>query len=94
MKITNIKIEKFRLLDNIEINLENIITTVALMFFKNGKFSIEQASHFANLSLYDFMDECKRNQIPVISYDEGELESEMKLMNSSITCIRGKYEFK
>ena len=51
------------------------------MLFKNGKFSMEQASHFANLFLYDFMDECKKNQIPVISYDEGELENEMKLMS-------------
>ena len=58
-----------------------IKTTIALMLFKNGKFSIEQASHFANLSLYDFMDECKKNQIPVISYDKGELENEMKLMS-------------
>ncbi len=53
----------------------------ALMLFKNGKFSIEQASHFANLSLYDFMNECKKNQIPIISYDDGELENEMKLMS-------------
>ena len=60
---------------------QTIKTSTALMLFKNGKFSIEQASHFANLSLYDFMDECKKNQIPVISYDKGELENEMKLMS-------------
>ncbi len=58
-----------------------IKVNTALMLFKNAKFSIEQASHFANLSLYDFMDECKKNQIPVISYDEDELENEMKLMS-------------
>ncbi len=61
--------------------IHSIKTSIALMLFKNGKFSIEQASHFANLSLYDFIDECKKNQIPVISYDEGELENEMKLMS-------------
>ncbi len=55
--------------------------STALILFKNSKFSIEQASHFANLSLYDFMDKCKKNRIPVISYDESELESEMKLMS-------------
>jgi len=54
---------------------------IALMLFKNNKFSIEQASDFSNLSLYDFMDECKKQQILVISYDDGELENEMKLMN-------------
>ncbi len=60
---------------------QTIKTSTALMLFKNGKFSIEQASHFANLSLYDFMDECKKNQIPIISYNEDELENEMKLMS-------------
>jgi len=39
---------------------QTIKLSTALMLFKNGKFSIEQASHFANLSLYDFMDECKK----------------------------------
>ncbi len=60
---------------------ETIKISTALMLFKNGKLSIEQATHFANLSLYDFMDECKKNQIPVISYDEDELENEMRLMS-------------
>ena len=60
---------------------QTIKVSTALMLFKNSKFSIEQASHFANLSLYDFMEECKRNQIPVISYDENELADEMKLMS-------------
>ncbi len=59
---------------------QTIKISTALMLFKNDKFSIEQASQFANLSLYDFMDECKKNQIPIISYDENELENEMKLM--------------
>ncbi len=27
------------------------------------------------------MDECKKNQIPVINYDEDELKNEMKLMS-------------
>jgi len=58
-----------------------ITLNIALILFKYAKFSIEQASHFANLSLYDFMDECKKNHIPVISYDEDELENEMELMS-------------
>ena len=54
----------------------------ALMLFKNAKFSIEQASRFANLSIYEFMDECKKNRIPIISYDEGELENELKMLEN------------
>ena len=52
----------------------------ALMLFKNAKFSLEQASNFANISLYDFMAECAKNKIPVISYEENELVDEMKRM--------------
>lgn len=54
----------------------------ALMLFKNAKFSLEQASNFANISLYDFMAECSKNQIPVISYEVDELEGEMKSMGN------------
>ncbi len=60
---------------------QTIKLNTALMLFKNAKFSIEQASNFANLSLYDFMAECKRNQIPIISYEESELANELKLMS-------------
>jgi len=60
---------------------QTIKVSTALMLFKNSKFSIEQASHFANLSLYDFMEECKKNQIAVISYEEDELANEIKLMS-------------
>jgi len=54
----------------------------ALMLFKNAKFSLEQASNFANISLYDFMAECSKNQIPVISYEVDELENELKRMDN------------
>lgn len=61
---------------------QTIKLNTALMLFKNAKFSLEQASSFANISLYEFMAECSKNQIPVISYDEGELADEMKLMKN------------
>ena len=60
---------------------QTIKINTALKLFREGKFSIEQASHFCNLSLYDFMEECKKNQIPVISYTKDELENELKLMS-------------
>jgi len=54
----------------------------ALMLFKNSKFSIEQASIFANLSIYEFMNECKKNRISVISYEKNELENELKMLDN------------
>ena len=63
--------------------LKHIIKlNTALMLFKNSKFSIEQASTFADLSIYEFMAECKKNQIPTISYSEDELLSELELMKN------------
>ena len=47
--------------------IHSIKIYIALILSENGKFSIEQASHFSNLSLYNFM-------------DKGELENEMKLI--------------
>jgi len=61
---------------------QTIKINTALMLFKKSKFSIEQASIFANLSIYEFMEECKKNQIAVISYAEDELLNEMKLMSN------------
>ena len=52
----------------------------ALMLFKNGKLSIEQASDFASMDIYGFMAECSKNSIAVISYDENELANELKIM--------------
>jgi predicted HTH domain antitoxin len=54
----------------------------ALMLFKNSKFSIEQASEFSDLSIYDFMKECKKNKIPTISDNEDELLSELESMKN------------
>jgi len=54
----------------------------ALMLFKNAKLSIEQASSFAGLDIYDFMTECSKNNIAVISYEEYELENELKMMRA------------
>ena len=54
----------------------------ALMLFKNSKFSIEQASNFCDLTISEFMNECKKNQIPIISYKEEDLLLELETMKS------------
>jgi predicted HTH domain antitoxin len=61
---------------------QTIKLNTALMLFRNTKFSIEQASRFANISIYDFIVECSKNNIPVISYEANELENELKLMEN------------
>jgi len=67
-------------------NMQELKQTIklnsALMLFKNAKLSIEQASIFAGLDIYDFMAECSKNNIAVISYDENELINELKMMGT------------
>ena len=60
---------------------QTIKQSTALMLYKKGKFSIEQASAFAGMSLYDFMEACAKNEIPVIQYQPDELASEMRMMS-------------
>ncbi len=60
---------------------QTIKLNTALMLFKRGKLSIEQASSFAGVGIYDFMTECSKNEIPVISYDENELKNELDLLS-------------
>lgn len=61
---------------------QTIKLNTALMLFKRGKLSIEQASSFAGISIYDFMTECSKNEIAVLSYDEDELKNELDLLDN------------
>ena len=38
----------------------------ALMLVKQGKISVSRGAEFAEMTIYDFMRECKKNDIPVI----------------------------
>ena len=60
---------------------QTIKQSTALMLYKKGKFSIEQASAFAGMNLYDFMEACANNEIPVIQYQPDELALEMQMMS-------------
>lgn len=68
--------------NNIQELKKTIKLNTALMLFKNEKLSIEQASDFADIDLYDFMAECSNNNIAVIRYDEAELANELQMMKN------------
>lgn len=72
----------FTLNNNLQEMKRMIKLNSALMLFKNGKLSIEQASDFADMALYDFMAECSKNDIAVISYDDIELANELQMMKT------------
>ena len=70
----------FTLNNNMHELKQTIKLNSALMLFKNAKLSIDQASSFAGMDIYDFMIECSKNNIAVISYEANELENELKMM--------------
>jgi predicted HTH domain antitoxin len=73
---------QFTLNENID-NIGNLLKlNTALMLFKNAKFSIEQAAKFASLSLYDFMLECKKNNISILEYDSQDLNNELNILKN------------
>ena len=45
----------------------------ALILYKRGDISIGRAAELSNLDIYEFMHECKKNDIPVIDYSKEEL---------------------
>ena len=50
----------------------------ALILYKQESLSLEKAATFAEIGVYDFMVECKNNQIPVIDYSEEEIQNELR----------------
>jgi len=62
--------------------VDTIKLNTSLMLFKNQKLSITQASTFSNLSIYDFIKECKKNKIAVVEYTKDELKNELELLDN------------
>ncbi len=50
----------------------------ALMLVKQGKISVSKGAELSGLTIYDFLRECKQNEIPVIDYSKEELREEFE----------------
>jgi predicted HTH domain antitoxin len=50
--------------------------SLALILFKQSKVSITKAANIAGMDLYEFMKECKKNEIPVINISVEEQNEE------------------
>jgi predicted HTH domain antitoxin len=55
---------------------KEIQVSLALLLFKQSKISIGKAANIAGMDLYEFMKECKKNEISVISITVDELNDE------------------
>ncbi len=52
---------------------QDIRLSYSLCLFKNSKVSISKAAELANLTIYEFMNACKKNYILVIDMSKDEL---------------------
>lgn len=60
---------------------DEIRLSYALLLFKQARISLMKAARLANKNIYVFMNECKKNKIPVIDFSEEEFEKELAIVN-------------
>ncbi|MCK4762054.1 MAG: UPF0175 family protein [Candidatus Aminicenantes bacterium] len=48
----------------------------ALILVKQGKVSLSKGAELAGITIYDFLKECRENEIPVIDYSKEKLAEE------------------
>ena len=63
---------------------KNFKLNTALIMYKQGKFSLSQASDFSGTDIYDFISECKKLEIPVINYSINDIEEEFNELKDKI----------
>ncbi|MBL0265742.1 MAG: UPF0175 family protein [Leptospiraceae bacterium] len=56
--------------------IKELQLSLALILFKQSKVSISKAANIASIDLYEFMKECKKNEIPVINISVEEQNEE------------------
>lgn len=59
---------------------EQIRLMAALKMFELGKLSSGKAEELAGVSRVGFFELCGRYQVPVVNYDEGELQEEVEFL--------------
>ena len=62
----------------------DIRLSIALMFFRQKKISIGKALQIADLSIYEFQKECRKNGIAIVDYDEGDLRNEFTALKKEL----------
>jgi len=81
MKVTIDIPDKFSYLgDPLKLKKE-IKQKYALSLYRDEKISLSAAAEIAEMDLYEFIAECKKNNIPVIGYSSEELDKELGNLN-------------
>lgn len=81
MKVTIDIPDKFAYLgDRLKLKKE-IKQNYALSLYRDEKISLSAAAEIAGMDIYEFIAECRRNNISVISYSPEELDKELDNFN-------------
>jgi predicted HTH domain antitoxin len=64
--------------------VDEIRLSYALFLFRQSRISLTRAAHMANKNIYVFMEECKKNRIPVIDYSNEEFQKELEVINKLV----------
>ena len=56
----------------------------ALLMFKDGQLSAGAACEFADIDRYTFLSECRQHNIPVIDYEEDEIEADLNRLTKDL----------
>ena len=67
----------FMALEQIQEVQQEVQYSYALRLYKHAKVTISRAAQLAGVDIYQFMDLCKKEQIPVIDMTEDELKNEL-----------------
>ena len=51
-----------------EIEHDDMRLSYALWLFKNAKVTLSKAAELATLDIYDFLAECKKNEVPIWNF--------------------------
>lgn len=65
---------------------ERIKLYAAITLYQAGNLSAGAACEFAGVDYFTFIHECGRLKIPMIDYEEGELEAELHALAGQATC--------
>lgn len=57
---------------------QRVKLSTALLMFRSGQISAGAASELAGINRWTFAAECARHDIPLIDYEAGELEEEIR----------------
>lgn len=80
MKISLEIPDQFSLLGDAKAWEKELKLNTALLLYRQGRFTIGQATRFSGLDKIAFMQACAKQEIPVLDYTAEELDAELEML--------------